>query len=228
MDQQCSCEKCELKQLFFENVTENEMMSLCQNRIEKSYSIGEKIITEGNEITQFIYLKSGLVKLYRHTEDGKEQIMTIAKPFDFVSILSVFSDLKYNYSVKALEESVTCNIPIAEVKGLIRKNGRFATSIIEKMSAVSDKVIIEMLEIRRRNLRGRLALILLYFSNVIFKSNSFDLPISRKEIAEYIGMTTENVIRTLTEFRKDGILKIYGKTIEITDKKRLKLISRLG
>jgi CRP/FNR family transcriptional regulator len=228
MDQQCSCEKCELKQLFFENVTENEMISLCRSRIEQNYAKGEKIITEGTKITQFIYLKSGLVKLYRHTDDGKEQIMTIAKPFDFVSILSVFSDHKYNYSIKTLEESVTCNIPIAEIKSLIRENGRFATSIIEKMSAVSDKVIIEILEIRRRNLRGRLALILLYFSNVIFKSHYFDLPISRKEIAEYIGMTTENVIRTLTEFRKDGILKIYGKTIEITDKKRLKLISRLG
>ena len=49
----------------------------------------------------------------------------------------------------------------------------------------------------------------------VFYSQEFDLPLTRKEMAEYVGMTTENVIRTLSEFRKDGILKIYGKTIQI-------------
>ena len=54
------------------------------------------------------------------------------------------------------------------------------------------------------------------------------MPVSRKEIAEYIGMTTENVIRTLSEFRHDGLIKIYGKLIEIIDKKMLERVSLLG
>jgi len=66
------------------------------------------------------------------------------------------------------------------------------------------------------------------FSKEVFKSEVFDLPISRKEFAEFIGMTTENVIRTLSEFRKDKILKIYGKSIEIVDEGRLTGISDHG
>ncbi len=62
------------------------------------------------QIKDFVYLKSGLVKLYRSDSGGKEQIITIAKPFDYVSLLSVFSKDTYNYSVTALEDSVTCNI----------------------------------------------------------------------------------------------------------------------
>ena len=80
----------------------------------------------------------------------------------------------------------------------------------------------------KRNLKGRVAYILLFFKNHIYQAAEFELPISRKEIAEYIGMTTENVIRALTEFRKDNIIKIYGKVIEITDIKRLESISKHG
>jgi len=47
-------------------------------------------------------------------------------------------------------------------------------------------------------------------------------------MAEYVGMTTENVIRTLSEFRKDGILKIYGKTIQIVNMDTLRSISEFG
>jgi CRP/FNR family transcriptional regulator len=65
---------------------------------------------------------------------------------------------------------------------------------------------------------------LLDFSLSIYKSHIFELPISRKEIAELIGMTTENVIRILSEFRKEDIIKINGKEIEIIDFDRLKMI----
>ncbi|MCG8697307.1 MAG: Crp/Fnr family transcriptional regulator [Bacteroidales bacterium] len=228
MIQTCNCENCELKELFFHNVTEDEIKSLCTSKVEKNYDKGNFIIKEGEEIKEFIYLKSGLVKLYRTLTGKKEQVITIAKPFDFVSILSVFSDKYYNYSVTALEESVTCVIDMNEVQNLILENGKFARDVLEKMSRISDKIILESLEIRRRNLKGRVAFILLYFANTIYQSQTLELPVSRKEIAEYIGMTTENVIRCFTEFRRDNILKINGKIIEISDLKRLEQISKLG
>jgi CRP-like cAMP-binding protein len=56
----------------------------------------------------------------------------------------------------------------------------------------------------------------------------FDLPVSRKEIADYIGMSTANVIRTISDFKKDGIIKVFGKTIEIVDINKLEIISKRG
>ncbi|TLX77586.1 Crp/Fnr family transcriptional regulator [Labilibacter sediminis] len=228
MNQECSCENCELKELFFHNISSNEMMSLCNSRIERNYEKGDYINEQNKPIEDFTYLKSGLVKLFVTNNTGKEQILYFAKPFDFVSLLSVFSHSTYSYSVMCIEESTTCNIPIKEVKRLINENGKFAMGILEKMSTVSDNVIKESLEIRRRNLRGRVAYVLLHFADNIYKNPSFELPINRKEIAEYIGMTTENVIRALTEFRKDGIIKIFGKVIEIVQYDTLKQISEHG
>lgn len=228
MDPSCSCELCELKELFIDNLEEDQMDVVCSGKVEKEYLQGESITKEGALIQDFSYLKSGLVKLFRRDNSGKEQIIAIAKPMDYVSLLSVFSNDRYNYSVAALEDSVTCNLKMDEIKALVNKNGDLALSLLKKMSRVADRIILESLEIRKKHLRGRVAYLLLYFSLDIYQTSEFDLPLTRKEMAEYVGMTTENVIRSLSELRRDGILKIYGKTIQIVNMDTLRSIAEYG
>jgi CRP-like cAMP-binding protein len=228
MDPGCTCELCELKGLFFENLEGEQLDMVCSGKVEREYTQGETIIKEGTQINDFTYLKSGLVKLYHSDSSGKEQIIAIAKPYDYVSLLSVFSNDQYNYSVAALENSVTCNIKMADVRTIVSDNGVLALNLLKRMSRVADKIILDSLDIRTKHLRGRVAFLLLYFSQDVYLSPEFDLPLSRKEMAEYVGMTTENVIRTLSEFRRDGILKIYGKTIHIVNMETLKSIAEFG
>lgn len=217
-----------MKSLFFENVDKAELDKICDVRVEKDFEKGDMIIEEGEEIKLFMYLKSGLVKIYRKADENRDQIIKFAGPLDFVSMLSVFSDTRYHYSVSAIEDSVICYLNLDLVKRIALSNGKFAIGLLNKMSKISDDIIKTMLDIRKKNLRGRIAYVLLYFAQTIYKSSSFDLPVSRKEIAEMIEMTTENVIRILSEFRKDGIIKIFGKTIETVDIKRLENISHFG
>jgi CRP-like cAMP-binding protein len=224
----CNCEGCELKTLFFENVSTSEIEAICGRRTEREYKKGDAIIREGDEINDFIYLQKGLVKLSKRDDRGGEQIICFALPLDFVSLLSIFSETHYNYSVTALEDSVTCNINIGEVKQIASQNGRFALSLIEKVNKATDRILLDTLKVRQKRLFGRIAYILMYFSKEIYHSDVFDLPVSRKEIAEYIGMTVENVIRTLSSLRKDGIIKISGPTIEIMDTQRLERIEELS
>ncbi len=228
MDPVCSCEQCELKGLFYDNLEREYSDLICAGKVEKSFRQGETIIKEGTLINDFVYLKSGLVKLYRRDDSGKEQIISIAKPFDYVSLLSVFSNDRYNYSVTALENSVTCNLSMENVRSIAKENGGLAMNLLQKMSVVADKIILDSLEIRKKQLRGRVAYLLIRFSREIYHSDEFDLPLSRKEMGEYVGMTTENVIRSLSEFRKDGILKIYGKTIQIVRMDKLQSIADFG
>ncbi|MDX8338342.1 Crp/Fnr family transcriptional regulator [Draconibacterium sp. IB214405] len=196
--------------------------------MERSYSKGESIIQEGDPITEFVYMKKGLVKLSKASIDGKDQIISFSKPFDFVSLLSVFSSDQYKYSVTAIDQTTVCILQLDVVKKYAEENALFAMDMMSNISQMTDKIIHDSLEIKRKHLKGRIAHVLLYFSDYIYKKDEFELPISRREIAEYIGMTTENVIRTLSEFRKDKIIKIFGKDILIADKKRLKNISDFG
>ena len=81
---------------------------------------------------------------------------------------------------------------------------------------------------RQKNLAGRVAYVLLYFTREIYNSRVFDLPVSRKEIADFIGMSSANVIRTMSDFKKDGLIKVFGKTIEIDNIEKLEIISKRG
>jgi len=185
MDPSCSCELCELKDLFFQNLEEDHMDIICSGKVEHGFLTGETIIKEGTLIQDFIYLKSGLVKLFRSHPSGSEQIITIAKPMDYVSLLSVFSNKKYNYSVSALEESVTCHLKMKDIRELVLKNGGLALNLLGKMSKVADTIILESLEIRKKHLRGRVAYLLIFFAESVFHTKEFDLPLTRKEMAEY-------------------------------------------
>lgn len=224
----CTCEQCDLKELFYLNLEADYSDIVCSGKTEREFAAGEIIIKEGMLINNFVYLKSGLVKLYKTDNQQKEQIITIAKPFDYVSLLSVFSNHHYNYSVAALEDSVICMLKMDDVKDLIQKNPDLALNLIKKMSQIADKIIIDTLNIRKKHLRGRVAHLLIFFADEVYQNDEYDLPLSRKEMAEFVGMTTENVIRSLSEFRRDGILKIYGKTIAIADKNVLKSIAEFG
>ncbi len=224
----CDCEQCDLKSLFYTHLEKEEVEAFCSGKIEREYQKGEVITKEGSLIKDFIYLKSGLVKLYQTDHQQKEQIISIAKPFDYVSLLSVFSNKQFNYSVTAIEYSVTCCLDMGNILDLVKSNGNYALGIIEKMSKITDKIINSNLEIRKKHLRGRVAYVLMYFHDEIYKNKEFELPLSRKEIGEFIGMTTENVIRTLSEFRKDKIISINGKIIEIRDLDTLKSIALYG
>jgi len=224
----CNCENCEFREVVFSTLDEGSIIELCQFKEEHAYHKGEIINHEGEKIVDFKYLKSGLVKLYRRTSDGEEQVITITRPFEFVSNLSIFSEERYKYSVSALEDSVVCSVRLEFIKRLFLINGGFAISLLTRISKINDKIISQTLDIRLKNLAGRVAFVLLYFTREIYNSRVFDLPVSRKEIADYIGMSSANVIRTLSDFKKDGIIKVFGKTIEIVDIDKLDIISKRG
>jgi CRP/FNR family transcriptional regulator len=142
--------------------------------------------------------------------------------------MNIFSEDRYRYSVAAVEDSVVCTVSLDFIKNLFLKNGGFAMGLMTKISAINDKIINQTLDIRQKNLVGRVAFILLYFTKDIYNSRVFDLPVSRKEIADYIGMSTANVIRTMSDFKREGIIKVFGKTIEIVDIDKLEIISKRG
>ncbi len=224
----CICETCEFREVVFSYLDDASIKELCDNKEEFSFRKGEVINHEGEKITDFKYLKSGLMKLYRRTITGEEQVITITRPFEFVSNMSIFSEERYKYSVAAVEDSVVCVVKLNFIKNLFVKNGSFALGLMSRISKITDKIITQTLDIRQKNLVGRVSFVLLYFANEIYNTRVFDLPVSRKEIADYIGMSTANVIRTLSDFKKDGIIKVFGKTIEVMDINKLEILSKRG
>lgn len=224
----CICENCDFRNVVFRFLGDEDILNLCANKEERNYRKGEIINLEGDRVVDFKYLKKGLVKVFRRLPNGDEQVITITRPFEFVSNMSIFSEERYTYSISALEDSTVCVVNLQFMKDLFTGNGSLALGMLSRVSEVNQKIITQSLEIRNKNLVGRVAYVLLYFSKDIYNSRVFELPVSRKEIADFISMSTANVIRTLSDFKRDGIINTEGKMIEIVDPGKLELIAKRG
>ena len=224
----CTCVSCDFRDVVFAYLDDTSIEELCEIKDMQLFHKGEVINHEGEKISTFKCFQGGLVKLYRRTTTGEEQVITISRPFEFVSNMSIFSEDRYQYSVSALEDSLVCTVNLDFIKSLFLKNGSFAMGLLIKISMINVKIINQTLDIRQKNLVGRVAYVLLYFTNEIYKSRVFDLSVSRKEIADYIGMSPTNVIRALSYFKKEGIIRVFGKTIEIVELEKLEVILKRG
>jgi CRP/FNR family transcriptional regulator len=222
------CTECAFRSLLFDKLEIEELAKMDGSKSEIKYAKGEKILVEGDKITEFVYLKKGLVKLSKKTENNRDHIISFAKPKTFIGFLTVFSRHNYQYTLSALEESTLCFIDIDVIKNIIKENGTFALDVLAKISHVSDEIINRRVNICSKQLRGRIAYLLISFSKDIYYNTKFELPLTRKEFGELIDMSTENVIRILSEFRKDGLIKIDGSKIEILNFESLDKISRFG
>jgi len=119
-------------------------------------------------------------------------------------------------------------VQLDAIKQAICTNHKFALRILNRMSHISDEVIVNRFEIARKQIKGRVAYILVFLADQIYKNHEFRMPITRRELGELISMTTENTIRTLSEFRKDGIIEMDGRILTILDYKRLANVFKTG
>ena len=222
------CKTCKYRSQLFDKLNDEEIEIVDTNKTSFSILKGETICVAGQPINEFVYLVEGLVKLQKINKDGRAQIVSVARPLDFVGLLTVFSNQNYQYTITALVDSRFCKIDIDVMRRIAAGNGQFALDILKYISKISDEIIRHTYAINSKNLRGRIAMILLDFANKYFESDTFTLPLSRKELAELIDMTPENVIRILSEFRRDDLVYVKGKHIEIQNRKLLEKIRDLG
>ncbi len=223
-----SCKACVYRQMLFGSLDDFEYKLVNDARTERLYKRGEVVKHEGEKVDSFLYLRKGLVKLYKTDKRGKEQILSINKPGDFVNLLTIFSKINYHYSIEAIGDTLVCDVNLEVLEHIISANSKFAMRVLNRMSKISEEIIENRFEQGQKQLKGRVASILLYFSDDIYHKHTFELPITRREIGELITMTTENTIRAFSEFKRDDLISIQNKTITIQDYDRLKTIAKSG
>ena len=111
---------------------------------------------------------------------------------------------------------------------MLNENREFSNDILIELSKNELESFRRCANRTQKQIRGNMADALLEFSESIFQSESFTLPFSQSELANLVDTSRESVSRVLTEFDKDGSIKIKGKQIVILNKKSLNLISQNG
>lgn len=218
------CAKCEHSACFLKLLSEEELSKYFNNKVELTFKKGQIICKEGSFANNVYFLKKGLVKIYTEGEK-KNLILSFYRDPTYLGLLSSFGNDFYNYSISALEDSSICIINLNGFKELIKQNGDFGLKVITNISRSANFLLNTKIKSGQKQIRGKLAFVLLFLSEHIYKSLSFTLPVTRKELSEFAGMSTENLITQLTEFKNEGLILNDGKKFELLRVDLLKEIS---
>lgn len=212
----------------FDLLSPEQRELLESKQVVAHYKRGEIIAKQGLFATHLMYLDEGLAKVY--VEDGEDTLtLKIAAGGSLIGLTALGSENdKFEYTVSSYQESTVKLIDIQIFKKLLLENGAFATKIIQFMGENANQINRRFFCMVNRQSYGKLADLLLCLAGSVFKSNKFELLLSRKELAELAGLSTESVIRLLKDFRKDKLIEIQGKCFEIKDPEGLRRIFQNG
>jgi CRP/FNR family transcriptional regulator len=156
------------------------------------------------------------------------QVVRIVRSPSYLGLPTTFGDKVNHYSVSAIEECEVCFIDITTFRTLLSTNSDFSTQILIELCKGELELYNKCVNRTQKQIRGKLADMLIDFTDNIFKSESFNLNITQEDIGNLVDASRESVSRVMTEFAKDGIIEMNGKSLTITDRPMLNNISRNG
>lgn len=215
------------KTYLFSDLSESELSFLINNSIEVSYLKGELIYKEGSYANNALYLLNGYVKIFVE-KNSRVRIVKIIKPNWFIGLLSIFSYETHHFSAKAINNVKVRSIDIDILKHLLNENKLFNYKFIHEISLLSTNLIKFLVLQNQKNVRGRIADILLHLSDNIYLAKDFEMVFTRKELAELANTSTETAIRLLNDLRNEDVISIDNRMITINNIEQLKKISSLG
>ncbi|MDP3521631.1 MAG: Crp/Fnr family transcriptional regulator [Hydrogenophaga sp.] len=189
---------------------------------------GETVCKLGAFASHVYFLEEGLVKVYLE-ERKKILILMLSTNKKLLGLSAIFDgNNKLPYSISTYTDSRVRMIDIEIFRQLLKQNSAFSFHIINLLNENTSQIYGRFFSLTQKQLHGRLADILLCLANRIFKNKSFDLPLSRADMGDLTGMSTESIIRMMKEFKDDRLIDMCCKKVELLDIARLERISEFG
>lgn len=211
----------------FKELSQEQLIEINRNRAEITFKKGETIFKQGVLAGHLVYLKSGMVKLYR--ENGKEEfILSIEGKGKLLGIQSLFGKNIYPYSVHAYTETSVCLHDLNTIRSFLDENAKFSAQLLKQLGDESIFLYDRTACLTLKQLHGRFADLLLCLSLRIFKKKKFKVPISKKEMAALTNMSQESLSRVIKDFIGDKLVDIKGNEITILNYEKVRHLSMVG
>jgi CRP-like cAMP-binding protein len=224
------CDKCALEtNSIFKHLTGEEAEKINFEKDFRHYKRGDVLYHEGNRISGFYCINSGIIKVFKTGFDGKEQIIRFAKPGDIIAYRSVLSNEPACTTAKVIEDCQVCFIPSEILISFIKTNPNFALELLKLACHELGEANSYITDIAQKTVRERLAEVLIHLVEDFGLDNQKYLRISltREELSNIVGTATESVIRLLSEFKTDKLLELNGRKIRVLNIKGLQKISNV-
>ena len=206
------CTSCRLDDLVFcSALAEDERPRLAAIVREVRAEPNQAIFYEGDPARHVFNVTEGTVKLYKLMADGRRQITGFLFRGDF---LGLALNRSYAYTAEALEPTRLCRFDRAQIEALLDDFPRLERRLLEMAGNELVAAQDQMLLLGRKTARERIVSLLVLLAGRAERrgepANPVALPMTRNDIADYLGLTTETVSRALTELRKSGLITLHG------------------
>ena len=191
----------------FGNLTHEEMMEIAHITSARTYEKGEMVYMAGDRGGTLFVLHTGTVKIFRLTADGKEQVIRVVGPGEFIGELSLLSSLPLTDHAQVIETSVMCVVEGSKLKELMMKYTSIAFKVMEELSKRLETAESQIEAISLSSVEQRVAQALLSMSK---GKKEVILPMSKGDLASQLGMSQETLSRKLTNFADQGFIKLSG------------------
>ncbi|WP_312643264.1 Crp/Fnr family transcriptional regulator [Hydrogenoanaerobacterium sp.] len=191
----------------FSSLSQDEMLEIAHITEAVSYKKGDMVYTPGNIGGKLYVLHTGQVKISRLSASGKEQVIRVLGPGDFMGELSLFSSLPLTDNAEVLKATTMCVIKGERLKELMVKYPFIAFKVMDELSKRLEKVenLIEIISLN--SVEQRLAQALLELSE---GKDEILLTITKGDLASQMGMSQETLSRKLTAFQEEGLIELKG------------------
>ena len=186
---------------------------------------GENVYEEGNNSNTIYLITKGVIKCHKLDEQGKELTTALYKEDDFFGYTSFTGNSSYRDTATAIKESELMGIPKTELLNVLNTNHQVTLELIQLLSDDLSGTKDQLLEMAYSSVYKKTATTILKFSEKLNRNPKDPIRISRNDLASVAGIATETLIRTISFFKKEGIIDIDGRNITILNLEKLQNIS---
>jgi CRP/FNR family transcriptional regulator len=219
---------CDIESPCFQMLTQEEAEVVRASKTQVLFRKDDNLTKQGAFASYVLFMMSGLVKQYLEGDGTKSYNLRIIKPGEFIGISTVFSGNTFTYSSVAITDCQVFLIEKDAIAKVAKKNGKFGYQIIKRYCEQNTNLLQTVRSLMYKQMNGRLAETLLYIDTVKeVRADIFQL-LSRKDIADFAGISTESAVKILKSLEKDGLIELHEKDIIILNHSGLVDISRRG
>jgi CRP/FNR family transcriptional activator FtrB len=208
----------------FRDMLQTSFDALMQGAYAQSFPAGLELVRQGDPADFLHVVMEGTVELYAQW-GGRECTMAVVRPVGSFILAACIRDAPYLMSARTLDRARIILVPASDLRSVFRRDPEFAVSVIHELAGCYRAVVRHAKGLKLRTSRERIASYLLRQSALAGNVASYTLPVEKRLLASYLGMTPENLSRAVKSLEPDGV-RMDGLRVIITDRARLSALAQ--
>ncbi len=213
----------------FQGLSENQLNEIKKIVVNRHYTKGELIFSEGDHGDGFYVVAAGMIKIFKMSIEGKEHIMRIVGPGESFGQVSVYAGRTFPAGAQAIAKSHLLFLPRSTFVDLITHNPSLALSMLASLSMRLREFTVHVERLALKEVPGRLAAYLIHLvDEQANEPELVSLNISKVQLASLLGTTPETLSRILSRMADSGLIEVKKRDIRIRDHSGLEELAEYG